>query len=85
MEKELWMAIGLIAGLAAAWLAGIRSMGKAGGRREKLSYTVLLAWCGYILLTVRLGGVPLTLADLNKALFIPLGQWVKLMVMGSAS
>jgi len=80
---EHWTTLGIAAGAAVLWLIGIRSLRKDGTRREQICYTVLLAWCVYIFLSSRYNWISLTIADLNKAVFFPLGQWIDLMVIGN--
>lgn len=79
--EGLWGILGLAAGCAAVWAAGIRGLRRAGGMRDKAVFTFLMAWCAYILLFKRMGGAPITLLDFNKAL-MPIGRWVERMVMG---
>lgn len=78
---RLWFLALTAAGLAALWIAGSRAL-RQSGRGEKVCYTVVLVWCGYIILAKQLGFVPLTLANMNEVVFLPFGLWVDHMVMG---
>lgn len=78
----LRVALASAAVLAVLWVAGLRALRGKGSRREKVAYTVLLAWSGYIFLSKQMEWPPFTPAELSK-LFMPIGTWLEQMVMGT--